>query len=392
MPGMDAGAEDWQNGGFALYVHWPFCESKCPYCDFNSYVEKSVDHALWSNALVAQIEAMGRLLPGRILDSIFFGGGTPSLMEPETVHRVIAAARNGWGTRNTLEVTLEANPSSVEAGRFVAYRDAGVNRVSLGIQALDDRALRLLGRLHTVREALQAWDVANQVFGRTSFDLIYARQEQGLEEWRKELESALALRPTHLSLYQLTIEDGTAFGERYRLGRLTNLPDDDLSADLYSLTQDICSSAGLPQYEISNHALPGNESHHNCVYWRYGDYVGVGPGAHGRITVNGQRNSQVNARNPSAWLSQMRDERTMFGDMEPLSAEEQAREYLLMSLRLVEGTDLERYRRIGGTDLRPQSIDNLVDLGLLWAREKRIGATPDGRPLLNAILAELIQD
>jgi oxygen-independent coproporphyrinogen-3 oxidase len=295
-------AEDWQAGGFGLYVHWPFCQAKCPYCDFNSHVAARIDHARWREAYLKEIAVYAGLVPDRVLTSIFFGGGTPSLMEPETVAEVIAAARRAWPVANDLEVTLEANPTSVEAGRFAAYAEAGVSRVSLGIQALNDTDLQRLGRRHSVAEAIQAYEVARKFFNRTSFDLIYARQDQTLVDWRAELRLALDLAVDHLSLYQLTIEGGTAFGDRYAAGKLRGLPEEDLAADMYEATQDICGTAGLEGYEVSNHAKPGAESRHNLIYWRYGDYVGIGPGAHGRLTLNGQRHATEAWRAPGKWL------------------------------------------------------------------------------------------
>lgn len=382
-------AEDWRHGGFALYVHWPFCQSKCPYCDFNSHVSETVDQDVWARAYVRQIEAWARLLPGRVLTSIFFGGGTPSLMAPETVRAVIDAARGGWSFANDIEVTLEANPTSVEAGRFRAYSLAGVNRVSLGVQALDDAALRLLGRRHSVAEALAALEIARDCFGRVNFDLIYARQDQSLGDWEAELIRALTLKPEHLSLYQLTIEDGTAFGDRYRLGKLRGLPDEDLGADLFSLTQALCKEAGLPAYEVSNHCVPGQESRHNLVYWRYGDYVGIGPGAHGRVTQGSERFATVTPKLPGAWLAWAKEPHQVLQASDALSNDEQAMEYLLMSLRLAEGSDLTRYQALAGRCIDKGATDELCALGLLWARESRIGATALGRPLLNGILRRL---
>lgn len=380
---------DWRNGGFALYVHWPFCQSKCPYCDFNSHVSGAVDQKAWAEAFVRQIEVWAATLSGRVLSSIFFGGGTPSLMAPETVKAVIDAARTGWRFANDVEVTLEANPTSVDAGRFRSYAEAGVNRVSLGIQALDDSSLQLLGRRHTVAEAMSALEVARDAYDRVSFDLIYARQEQSLRAWRDELSRAIGLGPDHLSLYQLTIEEGTAFGDRYRLGRLRGLPDEDLGADLFDLTQDLCTEAGMPAYEVSNHCAPGQESRHNLVYWRYGDYVGLGPGAHGRVTINGLRRATCAPRQPDAWLAWSRDE-AGFMHCEVLSPEDQAQEYLLMSLRLAEGTDLDRHRALLGSGIDADVVLSLCEQGLLWNEGSRIGTTARGRPLLNAILRALV--
>ncbi|MCX8952482.1 radical SAM family heme chaperone HemW, partial [Ruegeria sp. NA] len=263
-------ADDWRNGGFGLYVHWPFCEAKCPYCDFNSHVSKTIDQKQWLDAYLSELRRSAVETPDRVLNTIFFGGGTPSLMDPETVAAVIETARALWRPANDMEISLEANPGSVEAGRFAAYRDAGVNRISMGVQALNDEDLRRLGRIHTVAEARAAFDIARDCFERVSFDLIYARQHQTLDAWRAELNEALSMAVDHLSLYQLTIEDGTAFGDRYAVGKLRGLPEDDSAADMYLATQEICEKHGLPAYEVSNHARPGAESVHNLVYWRYG--------------------------------------------------------------------------------------------------------------------------
>lgn len=386
---MKHSAEDWRNGGFALYVHWPFCTSKCPYCDFNSHVSESVDHAAWRDALLGEITRWAGRTPGRVLNSIFFGGGTPSLMQPETVAAVIAAARDAWIPANDLEITLEANPGSVDSARFRDFAATGVNRVSLGVQALNDEALRLLGRRHDVAEALRAWDIANRHFERTSLDLIYARQYQTAEDWQAELSAALNLGPRHLSLYQLTIEDGTAFGDRHARGRLPGLPGEDRGADLWQITQDLCEAAGLPGYETSNHAAPGQESRHNLVYWRYGDYVGIGPGAHGRITEAGMRRATVSTRLPADWLRDLRDGRSPTAE-DPISGPEQAAEMVLMGLRLAEGIELGRYRTLAGESLSDDSIAHLESLGLVWRRNGRLGATAAGKPLLNSVLRALL--
>ena len=294
--------EDWRNGGFGLYVHWPFCQAKCPYCDFNSHVVSRIDQKDWVTAYKAELARVAELAPDRVLNSIFFGGGTPSLMHPDTVAAVIESAQDIWTFANDIEITLEANPGSVEAGRFAGYRDGGVNRISMGFQALNDDDLRRLGRIHSVAEGKAAFDIARNCFDRVSFDLIYARQGQTLDGWKAELREALSMAIDHLSLYQLTIEEGTAFGDRYARGKLRDLPTDDTAADMYLATQDICAEFGMPGYEISNHARPGAESRHNQIYWRYGDYIGIGPGAHGRITANGTRYATEAIRAPGAWL------------------------------------------------------------------------------------------
>lgn len=381
--------DDWRNGGFGLYLHWPFCASKCPYCDFNSHVAAEIDQSRWQRAYLSEISRVGALTQGRVLNSVFFGGGTPSLMQPELVSAILDTVRATWPCANDLEVTLEANPGSVEAGRFRGYRDAGVNRVSMGLQALNDADLKRLGRLHTVAEAAAAFDIARSTFDRVSFDLIYARQDQTLADWRAELTEALTRAVDHLSLYQLTIEDGTAFGARHAAGGLRGLPDDDLSADLYALTQELCEAAGMPGYEVSNHARPGSESRHNLIYWRAGDYAGVGPGAHGRLTLSGGRHATDTPKAPGAWLQQV--EQTGSGDREvsPLPLSEQATEYLMMSLRLREGTDLRRFKSLSGR-LHSGKLADLAALGLVEQAGDRLRTTAPGRMVLNAILRELL--
>ena len=382
--------EDWRSGGFGIYFHWPFCLAKCPYCDFNSHVRSSIDEARWRRALVGQVAAAARQVPGRRVDTIFFGGGTPSLMPPETAAAVIAAVRDGWPQAGDVEITLEANPTSVEAGRFRGFRDAGVNRVSMGIQALDEGDLRRLGRMHSVAEAIRAYEIARDTFERVSFDLIYARQGQTLDQWRAELGRALALAVDHLSLYQLTIEDGTRFGDMHARGRLRGLPDADLAADMFAVTQETCDAAGMGGYEISNHARPGAESRHNLIYWRYGDYAGIGPGAHGRLTVGGRRWAIESPRSPEAWLAAAEGdaaEITIRSEVEP---EDQGAEMLMMGLRLREGVDLARYARLTGRELPAFRIAELSSLGLLELDGSRIFATESGRIVLNAVIKQLL--
>ncbi|WP_103172141.1 radical SAM family heme chaperone HemW [Paracoccus sp. SY] len=381
--------EDWRAGGFGLYIHWPFCAAKCPYCDFNSHVVASVDQARWADALSSEIARLGAELPGRHLGSIFFGGGTPSLMLPETVDTVLRAARAAWGFANDIEITLEANPTSVERGRFQGFADAGVNRLSMGIQALNDADLRRLGRMHSVAEARAAFDVARSCFDRVSFDLIYARQGQTREAWRAELAEALDMAVDHLSLYQLTIEPGTAFGARAAAGKLRDLPDDDLAADMYLETQDICETAGMAGYETSNHARAGSESRHNLVYWRQGDWAAVGPGAHGRITLPGGRFATEAHRAPGAWLDAVERQGTGESLRELVPLDEQATEYLLMSMRLTEGLDLARHAQLAGAPLDDDAVSRLTDLGMVERADGRLRTTGQGRPLLNAILREL---
>ncbi len=382
--------EDWHNGGFGLYLHWPFCQSKCPYCDFNSHVAAHIDQKRWQTAYLAEIARVGAETKGRVLNSVFFGGGTPSLMEPELVAAILDAVRRTWTVANDIEITMEANPSSVEAGRFVGYRDAGVNRVSIGIQAMNDADLRRLGRMHSVAEAKAAYEIARTTFGRVSFDLIYSRQDQSQAAWQTELREALAMEPTHLSLYQLTIEDGTVFGARHALGQLRGLPDEDLSSDMFLMTQDMCEAAGLPGYEVSNHAKSGQESRHNLIYWRLGDYAGIGPGAHGRLTLGGTRWETEAPKAPGDWLQRV--ERGERGEMPRGTsvAGDRAAEYLLMSLRLREGSDMDRFQDISGHCLPVAKLAELVEAGFLHIAKRRVSTTPTGRLLLNAILRDLL--
>ena len=381
--------EDWRQVGFGLYLHWPFCASKCPYCDFNSHVSSGIDEDRWRKAYLSEIERIGAEVPDRVLNTVFFGGGTPSLMSPDLVAAILEAIRATWPAANDLEVTLEANPGSVEAGRFRGFAEAGVNRVSMGVQALNDADLRRLGRLHSVSEARSAFDIARSVFDRVSFDLIYARQDQTLAEWEAELREAAAMAADHLSLYQLTIEDGTAFGARHAAGGLKGLPDEDLSADMYLKTQDIMSGIGLPAYEVSNHARPGSESRHNLIYWRCGDYAGIGPGAHGRLTLGGARLATSTPLLPDAWLSRIEESGNGELAREAVPRDEQANEYLMMALRLTEGLDVDRYAQLAGHVLQESSVVRLEDLGLVAREGERLRATEAGRPVLNAIIREL---
>ncbi|WP_171178678.1 MULTISPECIES: radical SAM family heme chaperone HemW [unclassified Ruegeria] len=382
-------ADDWRNGGFGLYVHWPFCEAKCPYCDFNSHVSKKIDQERWLAAYLSELRRSASETPGRVLNTIFFGGGTPSLMDPETVSSVIDEARALWHPSNDMEITLEANPGSVEAGRFAAYRDAGVNRISMGVQALNDDDLRRLGRIHTVAEAQAAFEIARTCFDRVSFDLIYARQHQTPEAWRAELSEALSMAVDHLSLYQLTIEDGTAFGDRYAVGKLRGLPEDDSAADMYLITQDICEAHGLPAYEVSNHARTGAESQHNLIYWRYGDYIGIGPGAHGRLTLNEEKYATETYLNPQRWLDAAERGGGEKGRT-TLSLEDQASEYLMMGMRISEGLDIDRWERLAGRKLSEDTVDHLIGIKMIEHENGRLRATSDGRAVLNAVIRELL--
>jgi putative oxygen-independent coproporphyrinogen III oxidase len=382
--------QDWQNGGFGLYLHWPFCQSKCPYCDFNSHVSAQIDQSAWARAYLSEIDRLAEETGGRLLNTVFFGGGTPSLMEPELVAALLERIRSRWPLANDLEITLEANPGSVEAGRFRGFAQAGVNRISMGIQALNDPDLKRLGRLHSAAEARAAFDIARAEFARVSFDLIYARQFQTLTDWATELREALAMAIDHLSLYQLTIEEGTAFGTRHAAGGLKGLLDDDMSADMYLLTQDICAEYGMPAYEISNHARDGAQSRHNLIYWRYGDYAGIGPGAHGRLTLNGARMATHTPLMPQDWLAQVGRLGHGEAPREAIPQDEQALEYLMMGLRLREGVDLARYTALAGNSLPEGRIAALVEDGLVTAEGDRLAATDHGRPVLNAVLRALL--
>lgn len=383
-------AQDWRAGGFGLYIHWPFCTAKCPYCDFNSHVAQSIDQPRWRAAYLREIARVAALTPGRVLNSVFFGGGTPSLMAPETVAEILQAVRASWPLANDHEVTLEANPGSVEAGRFGAYRDAGVNRISLGVQALDDVALRRLGRLHDVAEARAAFEVARGLFERVSFDLIYARQDQSAADWRRELREALAMAADHLSLYQLTIEDGTVFAARRAAGGLRGLPDEDRAADLFEITQELCEAAGLPAYEVSNHARPGAESRHNLIYWRSGDYAGIGPGAHGRLSLGDVRLATTTPLAPGRWLELQEGGGSGAGPQQVLSRGERLAELLLTGLRLREGVAAERIERFGGAPIESIEINDLFENDLILLVEGRLACTARGRMVLNAVLRRML--
>lgn len=385
-------AEDWTEGGFGIYLHWPFCEAKCPYCDFNSYVSNSIDQNAWRAAYLAEIDRYADEFPDRIVNSVFFGGGTPSLMEPATVAAILDQITRRWRLSNEVEITLEANPSSVEARRFADYRAAGINRVSLGVQALDDNDLRKLGRLHSVDEAMRALEIARSAFDRASFDLIYARQHQTLKAWRDELMQALTMGFDHLSLYHLTIEDGTAFGDRHRRGKLAGLPDEDLSADMYDLTRDLCAKAGLQQYEVSNYAVQNDESRHNQIYWRYGDYIGIGPGAHGRLTdVTGDRWATDTPLAPTVWLKAAQEGLGQESRAR-LSTKDQGAEMMLMGLRMRDGVDVRRYKRVTGRELSRAGINELEEMGAIQISQNRIVVNDTHVGLLNSVIEKLLPD
>jgi oxygen-independent coproporphyrinogen-3 oxidase len=376
---------------FGVYVHWPFCLSKCPYCDFNSHVRRDKpDEARFVRALARELDHVAALTGSRAVDTIFFGGGTPSLMAPRTVDAILSAIARRWPIAEGAEITLEANPTSVEAENFRGYRAAGVNRVSLGVQALDDAALKFLGRLHTADEALAAVRIAQAAFPRVSIDLMYARPGHTPAAWQAELTRALELGTEHLSLYQLTIEDDTPFAALHRAGKLA-VPEAEAGRALWDVTQEACERAGLPAYEISNHARPGAECRHNLVYWRYREYAGVGPGAHGRIDADGRR-ATATERNPERWLAAVEANGHGFTTQEPLTGTEQADELLLMGLRLREGIDRARYGALMGRDFDPARVAALSDEGLIEVRGETLRVTAAGFPLLDAIVADLAAD
>jgi len=375
---------------FGLYIHWPFCLSKCPYCDFNSHVRHAgVDEARFARAFALEIAATAARLPGRTVSTIFFGGGTPSLMQPETVGAVLDAVARHWPIAGDVEVSLEANPTSVEATRFRGFRAAGINRVSLGVQALDDAALKALGRLHSAQEALEAVAIARSTFERYSFDLIYARPGQTPQAWAAELKRAIEEAGEHLSLYQLTIERETPFAALHAAGKLL-IPGDDTARALYDATQDVCTSAGLPAYEVSNHARPGDECRHNLVYWRAQEYAGIGPGAHGRLDIAAERRATATEKRPQDWLSRVESLGHGIVSDEALTQEQIADEFLLMGLRLAEGIDPARYARLAGRPLDPRRVALLREQGALERTpDGRLRLTLAGFPLLDAVIANL---
>ncbi|MDC7260409.1 radical SAM family heme chaperone HemW [Shinella sp. HY16] len=381
---------DLSDPGFGIYVHWPFCAAKCPYCDFNSHVRhQPVDQPRFVQAFLKEMATMRRLTGSRSVTSIFMGGGTPSLMAPETVDAILNGIARHWHVPDGIEITMEANPSSVEADRFRGYRAAGVNRVSLGVQALNDRDLKFLGRLHDVADALKAIRLARDIFPRMSFDLIYARPNQSVEDWDRELKEAVSYAVDHLSLYQLTIEEGTPFYGLHKAGKLV-VPDGEQSAVLYEATQEITEREGMPAYEVSNHARPGSESRHNLTYWRYGDYVGIGPGAHGRLTTGGAKIATATERRPEGWLELVEAEGHGMVDQELLEREAQADELLLMGLRLKEGIDLVRWQALSGRDPDPDREQFLIEHGFIERLgNSRLRCTPAGMLILDAVVADL---
>ena len=382
--------DDWENGGFGIYIHWPFCAAKCPYCDFNSHVRKSVDQSRWLSAIRLELKNNAIRTKGRTVNTIFFGGGTPSLMEPETVAGIIKEIAKLWVLALDIEISLEANPTSVEAQKFSDFRKAGINRISMGIQSLRNDDLKALGRMHSVNEARKAFDIAKDNFERVSFDLIYARQGQSKFDWEIELKEASSMAVDHLSLYQLTIEDGTRFGDLYERGNLKGMPNDSLAADMYDITQEVTLQNDMPAYEISNHAIEGAESRHNLIYWRYGDYIGVGPGAHGRISENGNKIATTTIENPENWLRGVELNGTSTIDDEVINHIDQASEYLMMSLRLIEGVDMERYKKISGVALDNKLIDKNIENGLITVINNNLIATQRGRIILNTLIKDLL--
>jgi oxygen-independent coproporphyrinogen-3 oxidase len=376
--------------GFGVYVHWPFCAAKCPYCDFNSHVRhQPVDQPRFVSAFLTEMAEARRLSGPRTVTSIFMGGGTPSLMDPATVEAVLTGIAKFWHVPDGIEITMEANPSSVEATRFRGYRAAGVNRVSLGVQALNDRDLKFLGRLHNVEDALKAIGLARDIFPRMSFDLIYARPNQTVEDWEQELKQAVSYAVDHLSLYQLTIEEGTPFYGLHKAGKLI-VPDGEQSAVLYEATQEITEGFGMPAYEVSNHAAPGAESRHNLTYWRYGDYAGIGPGAHGRLGMGRNKIATATERKPEEWLKLVEEQGHGMIDQEVLGLDEQADELLLMGLRLKEGIDLVRWQSLSGREPDPDREQFLIEHGFIERLgNSRLRCTPAGMLILDAVVADL---
>ncbi|HUR43604.1 MAG TPA: radical SAM family heme chaperone HemW [Aestuariivirga sp.] len=374
---------------FGIYVHWPFCKAKCPYCDFNSHVRhQPVDDMAFARALAAELAWFAERTRGRTVTSIFFGGGTPSLMPPKAVNHVLESIAGLWTVLPDAEITLEANPTSIEAENFWGYRQAGVNRVSVGVQALNDADLLALGRQHSAKEAVAAFGLAAKIFPRVSFDLIYARPRQTVAEWRNELTEALTYQQGHMSLYQLTIEPHTAFAELHARGSLA-MPPEDRAADLYDVTQELTEKAGLDAYEVSNHAAPGHESRHNLLYWRYGEYVGVGPGAHSRLSAGGSHHALLAEKHPETWRELVTARGTGVTEDVNIAKPDQASEYLLMGLRVVEGIELTRYEELAGRFIDPSKLAALQSMGLVSCNDFRLRATPAGRRVLNALIQDL---
>ncbi|MCJ8323801.1 MAG: coproporphyrinogen III oxidase [Rhizobiales bacterium] len=383
-----------QQEDFGIYVHWPFCAAKCPYCDFNSHVRRAgIDEPRFVKAYLKELDYMHNLAPNRKVSSVFFGGGTPSLMSGQAVAAIIDKIDGLWGYKPDVEISLEANPTSIDSQNFAAYKLAGVNRISIGVQAMNDVDLRKLGRMHTIEEAKAAIKLAQGIFERISFDLIYARPQQTLAQWQDELKQAIELGTDHLSLYQLTIESGTRFADLYKMGKI-NMPDDDHARKLYDATEEICAQYGLYNYEISNYAKAGEECRHNLIYWRYEEYAAIGAGAHSRLKSDNQnlRYARMDHRQPEKWLELVEAQGHAFADVETLSQSAQATEYLLMCLRLREGVSLERYKYLAGVALSAQNIADMVEAELLVHDEKlaRITTTEEGLRLTDYIIGKLL--
>jgi len=376
--------------GFGVYIHWPFCAAKCPYCDFNSHVRhQKIDQPRFTQAFLKEMETVRALSGPKTVTSIFLGGGTPSLMDPATVGAILDGIAKHWTVPRGIEITMEANPTSVEAERFRGYRSAGVNRVSLGVQALNDADLKFLGRLHSVEDALKAVRLAREIFPRMSFDLIYARPGQTIAAWEAELKQAISYAVDHLSLYQLTIEEGTPFFGLHKAGKIVT-PDEEHAAQLYEATQEITAREGLPAYEVSNHARPGAESRHNLTYWRYGDYAGIGPGAHGRLSQGHEKLATATEKHPETWLAAVEANGHGMVDQESLGPEEQSDELLLMGLRLREGVDLARWQMLSGRDPDPAREEFLLGHGFIERLgNSRLRCTPKGMLVLDAVVADL---
>jgi putative oxygen-independent coproporphyrinogen III oxidase len=380
---------DTATSAFGIYVHWPFCKAKCPYCDFNSHVRhQPVDTLGFAEAIATELKWMADRTQGRVVTSIFFGGGTPSLMPPNAVAHVLDTIASQWTIAPEAEITLEANPTSVEAENFRGYRGAGINRVSVGVQSLVETDLKALGRQHTPDEALAAFRLAAKIFPRVSFDMIYARPNQSLDAWHEELSRALSEQQGHMSLYQLTIEPETRYHDLHAAGSLV-VPEDDLAADLYDLTQELTEKAGLPNYEISNHAAAGHESQHNLLYWRYGEYVGAGPGAHGRLVHGDTTRGTATEKHPETWRQLVQTQGHGVIEQENIDPKAQAREMLLMGLRVAEGIDLGRYERLAGQAMSKDKMSALENLGLIHHKGSSLKATLAGRRVLDAVIAEL---
>ena len=382
---------DWRNSGFGIYLHWPYCESKCPYCDFNSYVEKNVDWHEWEKSFLSQLGFYYQETANRRVTSVFFGGGTPSLMKPKLVSNIIDQISKLWGFEDAVEITLEANPSSVEFRKFAEFKAAGINRVSIGVQALNNKDLKKLGRLHSVNDALNAIMIGKNTFDKVSFDLIYARQDQKLPDWELELKKALSLDPDHISLYQLTIEPNTPFGNLWEKGKLSGLTDENLGGDLYHLTNNLCHNAGLSPYEISNYSRKNHESVHNKIYWNYGDYLGVGPGAHGRLTTQSGRFATQNYYSPIKWQKNAQNN-TGESVRTFINEKDQADEMAMMGLRLSSGFSIDRYFHLSGKKLNEKTLDYLINDNLITVENNFLKATDQGKVVLNSLILNILSD